>query len=296
MIKMEETNRYRQEFPESEVKLPGVALFGHNLSTKAGAPLQTHSHPNCVEVVLVVRGEQVYSAGKRTYTAAPGTAFVAFSGEPHENGGRYSSPSEFYWFQLNVEAENFLGLAEPYSGLLRQAVAGCREHLVPVGNEVLDAAKRCHRALMEGADPVQLVGLFCSMAAGIFLERRQAEDGDSLIHRVREYIEENIEEELSLAQLSNRFSLSESGLQHRFRKETGDSLRSYINQRKIEKAKKLLEQGKSVTETAMTLGFSSSDYFSTVFRRYTNIPPTRWISLRQVIPPNSSTGSTPQES
>lgn len=293
---MGETNRYRQEFSESEIRLPGAVLFGHSLSTKAGAPLQTHSHPDCVEVVLVVRGEQVYSAGKQTYTAALGTAFVAFAGEPHESGGRYSSPSEFYWFQLNIKAVNFLGLAAPYSDLLRKAAANCRDHLIPVGNEVLDAVKRCYKGLAEGADPVQLAGLFCCMAAGIFLERKQAGDGDTLIRRIREYIEANIEEELSLSQLSSRFALSESGLQHRFRRETGDSLRSYINQRRIEKAKELLEQGKSVTETAMILGFSSSDYFSTVFRRYTSIPPTRWISRRQVTSPYQSTPSSQPES
>ncbi len=275
---MKQQGRDRQEFTEGEICLPGAAFFGHNLSVRAEAPLGVHSHPHCMEVVLVVRGEQVYEAGNRTYTAAPGTAFITFPGEPHQNGGRYSSVSEFYWFQLDTRAENFLGLAAPYGDLLRHAAASCREHLLPVGPEVLSAAKQCHEALMEGADPIRLAGLFCCMAAGIFLERKSQSGGDSLIRHIQDYIEENIGEELSLAQLAARFSLSESGLQHRFRRETGDSLRSYINQRRIERAKVLLEEGKSVTETAMALNFSSSDYFSTVFRRYTSVPPTRWRS------------------
>lgn len=256
----------------------GSRIFWPQLVRAGGSAFGAHSHPHCTEVVLVVRGEQVYEAGNRTYTAAPGTAFVTFPGEPHQNGGRYSSVSEFYWFQVDIRAENFLGLAAPYGELLRHAVASCREHLLPVGPEVLSAAKQCHGALMEGADPIRLAGLFCCMTAGIFLERKSQSGSDSLIRHIQEYIEENIEEELSLSQLAARFSLSESGLQHRFRRETGDSLRSYINQRRIERAKVLLEEGKSVTETAMALNFSSSDYFSTVFRRYTNVPPTRWTA------------------
>ncbi len=278
---MKHPKRRRQEFAEADIRLPGAVFFGHDLFSRAGAPLQTHSHPHRAEVVLVVRGEQAYSTAEGSFTAVPGEAFVTFPGEPHQSGGRYSAVSEFYWFQLDIRAENFLGLAAPYGELLRQAVAGCREHLIPVGAEVLTAAKQCHAALTDGADPVRLAGLFCCMTAGIFLERKPGSGDDSLIRRVREYIEENLGDEMPLSELAARFSMSESGLQHRFRQETGDSLRSYINQRRVERAKKLLESGKSVTETAMTLGFSSSDYFSTVFRRYTSIPPIRWVSQRR---------------
>ena len=68
---MKQQGRDRQEFTEGEICLPGAAFFGHNLSVRAEAPLGVHSHPHCMEVVLVVRGEQVYEAGNRTYTAAP---------------------------------------------------------------------------------------------------------------------------------------------------------------------------------------------------------------------------------
>ena len=41
-------------------------------------------------------------------------------------------------------------------------------------------------------------------------------------------------------------------------------------------AKALLDQGWNVTDTAMALGFSGSDYFSVVFRRYTLLSPTEY--------------------
>ena len=43
---------------------------------------------------------------------------------------------------------------------------------------------------------------------------------------------------------------------------------------RVEKARELMaNRGKTVTEVAFAVGFSSSQYFSTVFRRYTGQTP-----------------------
>jgi transcriptional regulator GlxA family with amidase domain len=45
----------------------------------------------------------------------------------------------------------------------------------------------------------------------------------------------------------------------------------------VEKAQELLrETQKSITDVAMETGFNSSQYFSTVFRRYTGYAPARY--------------------
>ena len=38
----------------------------------------------------------------------------------------------------------------------------------------------------------------------------------------------------------------------------------------------LLSEGASVTETALRLGFASSQHFSSFFRSYTGCSPTQW--------------------
>lgn len=42
--------------------------------------------------------------------------------------------------------------------------------------------------------------------------------------------------------------------------------------------RQLLLEGRSVTDIAMELGFSSSNYFSSVFRRYTAMSPTQYLA------------------
>jgi len=78
---------------------------------------------------------------------------------------------------------------------------------------------------------------------------------------------------------ARRANLSRTVFQARFRQQTGMSPVEYIMHEKIEQAAKLLSAGEhSVTDVAMRFGFSSSQHFSTVFRKYTNKHPRDYLS------------------
>ena len=53
-----------------------------------------------------------------------------------------------------------------------------------------------------------------------------------------------------------------------------------MNKYKVEKAKELLAvTDEPVTDLAYRLGWSSSNYFCTVFKKYTGIPPLQYRKL-----------------
>ncbi len=83
----------------------------------------------------------------------------------------------------------------------------------------------------------------------------------------------------SLAQEAN---ISVSLFHVRFKEETGLPPADYLRHRRIIEAQRILSQPNppAVTELAMKLGFSSSQYFATVFKRYTRLSPSEW-SKRQ---------------
>jgi AraC-like DNA-binding protein len=59
-----------------------------------------------------------------------------------------------------------------------------------------------------------------------------------------------------------------------FRREVGMTPISYLNRYRVNQAKQLLGEGeKSVTEIAMSVGFSDSSYFGRVFRRQVGVSP-----------------------
>ncbi len=80
-----------------------------------------------------------------------------------------------------------------------------------------------------------------------------------------------------LEDLARRAHLSLSHFKKRFKAETGLSPRQYILRDKIEAAKCLLSsQAKPITDIALDLGFVSSQYFATVFKRITGTTPTHY--------------------
>jgi AraC-like DNA-binding protein len=96
-----------------------------------------------------------------------------------------------------------------------------------------------------------------------------------LIQRVLQYIDEHLQDPVHVPRLAEVAQLSESRFKTRFKRETGVPPAEFWLRKKIEKASLLLKK-QSVTQVAFDLGFSSSQYFATVFKRYTLTNPSHF--------------------
>ena len=80
----------------------------------------------------------------------------------------------------------------------------------------------------------------------------------------------------SLAELAAICTLSVRQLTRGFRVSRGCSIGDYIEQRRMEQAKRLLMQGLSVKEIAFVMGFASPSSFTFAFRRAVGISPSQF--------------------
>ena len=104
-------------------------------------------------------------------------------------------------------------------------------------------------------------------------------ESDSVIERIKKYIEEHFREDISREDIAASIYLTPNYLSKIFHEETGMALREYINFCRIEEAKKLLgATSHSVTEIALMVGFENIPYFSTVFKKYCDMTPAAWKS------------------
>lgn len=88
--------------------------------------------------------------------------------------------------------------------------------------------------------------------------------------QIMNYIEKNYMKELSLEILSEEFGLTPNYLCKIFKNSTGMKLTAYINQVRIEGAKKLIRgTNMRAHEIAEVVGFASASYFSTIFKQIT---------------------------
>ncbi|MEM8674477.1 MAG: AraC family transcriptional regulator [Cyanobacteria bacterium P01_G01_bin.67] len=89
------------------------------------------------------------------------------------------------------------------------------------------------------------------------------------------YIQENLEQSVTLSELATVAQLSPSRFARAFKQTTGTSPHKYILERKIEKALELLKNPLlSIAEIGYSLNFSSQSHFTTVFRRFTGTTPS----------------------
>lgn len=96
----------------------------------------------------------------------------------------------------------------------------------------------------------------------------------SLVAAVSNYIQNHISESISVEDLSKAVFLSRSRLSVRFKRESGKTLVCFIQEAKVQEAKRLLRYtDKPLTSVSEYLAFSTPSRFSGVFRKYTGCTP-----------------------
>ncbi|MFT4025463.1 MAG: helix-turn-helix transcriptional regulator [Novosphingobium sp.] len=98
-------------------------------------------------------------------------------------------------------------------------------------------------------------------------------------------IDERLSDEMTaptLRELADRCAISVRQLTRGFRASRGCSIGDYIEQRRMETAKRLLMAGESVKAIAFAMGFASPSSFTFAFRRATGISPSHFRTRQRV--------------
>lgn len=91
------------------------------------------------------------------------------------------------------------------------------------------------------------------------------------------YIHHNYKENLKLENIAPLFGYSSSYLGKVFSKKLGINFNSYVDQVRIDEAKKLLSQeALKVYEIAEQVGYSNVDYFHKKFKKYEGTSPAEY--------------------
>jgi AraC family transcriptional regulator len=97
---------------------------------------------------------------------------------------------------------------------------------------------------------------------------------------VKDYIEANLSNSITLADLAAIANVSCSHFSRAFRASTGIGAHRYIVRQRIEQAKQLLTEGKmSIAEIALAAGFGNQSHLTTRFRREVGTTPARFRNL-----------------
>lgn len=118
--------------------------------------------------------------------------------------------------------------------------------------------------------------LLCALRYGTPKQNCRGEIADK-VQEAAHYIAENYGENLSLGDVAKIACMEKTYFSKRFKALTGFGFHEYLTQTRLRAAEQLLrETSLSVTEITAQCGFSGSNYFGDVFRRWKGVSPSQY--------------------
>ncbi len=121
---------------------------------------------------------------------------------------------------------------------------------------------------------LKLQSLECESARPKAFSQKFCKANIELLHGL---IENDTDGQLKLKDIASAYQTNESHFSRTFKKVMGESLTSYINQYRVQKAKNIiLKSGASVLQIALSVGFNNAGHFSRVFKDKMGLSPLQF--------------------
>jgi len=242
------------------------------------AGLPEHIHEDDYEICYVVQGELHWWVNDKTYIVKRGDYFVTKPSEPHGGVNGVMQRCEIYWIQFNGRHIQ-QALLDGFSSINHRAFPASQS-MSSVFYRLMDEQQNTkpYAALLSHVTVHEiLIDLVRSYQAFIDELNRRSVGYTPEIANSLQWIEEHLAEKLTVSLIAATVGMSASYFQKRFLTEVGMPPAEYWTQQRIKHAKQLLEQNdQSISDIAFLLGFASSQYFSTVFKKYTGLTPSQY--------------------
>lgn len=99
---------------------------------------------------------------------------------------------------------------------------------------------------------------------------------NDLICNILKYINNNINTEITILNLSNIFAYDKTYIMKRFKRELGITIKDYINSKRILNSLNNYTQDNSILRIALLNGYNSIEYYSEVFKNIMGISPRKY--------------------
>ncbi len=235
-------------------------------------PFPNHFHDYYV-IGFVEDGKRVLSCKNQEYIIHKGNVLLFNPGDNH--ACVQSDNGTLDYRGLNITKEVMLDLVEEVTN--RRELPGFSQNVI-FDEEVTCYLRPLHELVMKGScefdkeESLLLLVSRLSQEYGRPFENCIPECRDE-IQTACAFIEQHYAERICLDRICHYAGLSKSTLLRAFVKSMGVTPYSYLENIRISKARKLLEQGTPPIEAALQTGFSDQSHFTNYFNRFIGLSP-----------------------
>lgn len=136
-----------------------------------------------------------------------------------------------------------------------------------------NAQKELHQILEIRHD---ILGILCTLY-GKYQSQQGKKENFQATQRVKDvvtYIRQNLASSMTLEQLAELVDVSKFHLSREFKANTGLTVVEFINLCRCTEAKRMIEDGISVSEAAVVCGFENLSYFTRTFKKHFSVLPS----------------------
>ena len=170
--------------------------------------------------------------------------------------------------------------ARKWAGLIQRKVVCTPAMRLATHQALGSSAKDPHGRLFVESKGLELMGLFM-----LGLARQKGQGGYAAtdyiapndrekLHAARDILVGNLAKPPCIADLSRQVGLNECKLKSLFKNHFQNTIYGYVQAERMRRAKTLLEQGMTVSQTASTLGYVNFSHFAAAFRKHHGATPS----------------------
>ncbi|ANH80270.1 AraC family transcriptional regulator [Niabella ginsenosidivorans] len=229
-----------------------------------------------------VAGQGFYELRGETYAIKASEFFMLPCNEAHAYGSVDKDPWSIYW--VHFDGKQLAALNKI------SAVTECFKPVhIKDNGEITGTFNKMYKFLELGysLDNLYFSGLCLQQFISYFIyngrhfpviENKELD----CVDRVILFMQEKLQESLTLTDLSRYSNYSVSRFSNLFKQKTGYAPMDYFMQMKIQQACQLLDfTDKAIKEVALTMGFDDPYYFSKRFKQVIGMPPQQYRAIKK---------------
>lgn len=240
-------------------------------------PLHFHEY---YVIGFIESGRRYLSCKNREYTVTPGDLLLFNPGDNHTCQQCDGQPMDYR--SINIQREAMSSAVREITG---EAYVPYFTEQVVFRSELVPLLRELHLMIMQDEKDFRKEELFYLLLEQLIEEYADRElpapniAPSAGIQGVCDFLQQHYMDNITLNDLSRLVGLSKYYLLRSFTKQEGISPYNYLITVRINKAKKLLEQGVSPVETALRTGFVDQSHFSNFFKKQIGLTPRQYMRI-----------------